>query len=141
MFLGEFKRNVDDKGRLTIPAKFADELAAGLVVTYGFDRNLAIYSMSAWNELAERITSLPVSDRRTRSFRHRFFSGAANLKPDRQGRILLPANLREFAQIDTEVVIIGNFDVLEIWSAANWDTQREKVLHPDDDEMWDDLGF
>ena len=89
MFLGEFRHTIDEKGRLTIPAKYRGLLANGMVVTRGFDRNLMAFSLEGWEELAERIKSLPISDPSAREFRRRVFSGAINLVPDRQGRMLL----------------------------------------------------
>ena len=100
MFLGEYTHSIDDKGRLTIPAKFRGELATGLVVTRGFDTNLMVFTLVGWQELAEKIAAKPLSDPSTRAFRRRVFSGAIDLAPDRQGRILLPANLRSFAEFN-----------------------------------------
>ena len=100
MFLGEYTHNVDEKGRLTIPAKFRNALAQGLVVTRGFDRNLVIYPKSEFEELAGRVMAKPMTDKGVRAFRRRVFSGAVDLEADRQGRILLPPYLREFAEID-----------------------------------------
>ena len=139
MFLGEFRHTIDEKGRLTIPAKFRGLLAAGMVVTRGFDRNLMAYDLQGWEELAERVKSLPISDPSAREFRRRVFSGATVLIPDRQGRILLPPYLREFAGIDTDVVIAGMYNHLEIWNASDWTPVRE--ASEGDDGRWDNLGI
>jgi MraZ protein len=141
MFLGEYNHTIDDKGRLTIPAKFRGELAAGLVVTRGLDRNLVIFPLNSWQELAERITSRPLSDGEMRAFRRRIFSGAADLEPDRQGRIILPPHLREFAGIDGEVIVSGMYDHVEVWGAAAWVAQRQSLDATDDADRWDDLGI
>lgn len=90
MFLGEYRHTIDEKGRLTIPAKYRGLLAAGMVITRGFDRNLMAFSLEGWEELAARVKSLPWSDPSAREFRRRVFSGAVDLVPDRQGRVLLP---------------------------------------------------
>lgn len=140
MFLGEFTHTIDDKGRLTIPARFRGDLAAGLVVTRGFDRNLMIFPLSGWQEMAERIISRPLADESVRSFRRRVFSGAVDLTPDRQGRIVLPSYLREFAGIDGEVVVAGMYNYLEIWSVESWVSVRETIEDSDADR-WDDLGI
>lgn len=140
MFLGEFTHTIDDKGRLTIPARFRGDLAAGLVVTRGFDRNLMIFPLSGWQEMAERIISRPLADESVRSFRRRVFSGAVDLTPDRQGRIVLPSYLREFAGIDGEVVVAGMYNYLEVWSVDSWDSVRETIEDSDADR-WDDLGI
>ena len=91
MFLGEYTHTIDDKGRLTIPAKFRGDMASGLVVTRGFDQNLMVFPLSGWQDLAERILSRPMTDESVRTFRRRVFSGAVDLTPDRQGRIVLVA--------------------------------------------------
>jgi MraZ protein len=141
MFLGEYTHSIDDKGRLTIPAKFRGDLAAGLVLTRGFDRNLMIYPLTGWSELTERITERPQADPRMREFRRRVFSGAADLTPDRQGRIIIPPFLREFADVGDDAVIVGNFDYVEIWNTAAWETQRNLIEAGTDDTRWQDLGI
>lgn len=141
MFLGEYVHTIDDKGRLTIPAKYRGELAAGLVVTRGFDQNLMIFPLDGWQELAERIAQRPLSDEDVRAFRRRVFSGAVDLEPDRQGRILLPQYLRDFAGINGEVVIAGMFNYIEIWNKEEWQTIRAAVETNDDAGRWEDLGI
>ena len=139
MFLGEFRHTIDDKGRLTIPAKYRSLLAAGMVVTRGFDRNLMAYDLQGWEELAERVKSLPISDPGAREFRRRVFSGAIDLIPDRMGRVLLPPYLRDFAGIDSEVVIAGMYNHLEIWNADDWTPVRQ--TSEGDNGRWDNLGI
>ncbi len=141
MFLGEFVHTIDDKGRLTIPAKFRGELATGLVITRGFERNLMVFPLDGWQNLADEIARRPLSDEDMRAFRRRVFSGAMDLSPDRQGRIVLPAYLREFAQIDTEVVVAGMYNYVEIWNAVAWQSVRAAVEDSDDATRWDDLGI
>ncbi len=139
MFLGEYRHTIDEKGRLTIPAKYRGSLAAGMVVTRGFDRNLMGFSLEGWEELAARVKSLPWSDPSAREFRRRVFSGAIDLIPDRQGRILLPTYLREFANIESEVVITGMLDHLEIWNSEAWEPVRDAA--ESDEQHWDNLGI
>ena len=139
MFLGEYTHTVDEKGRLTIPAKFRNALAQGLVVTRGLDRNLVIYPQSEFSDLAERVMAKPMTDRGVRAFRRRVFSGAVDLEADRQGRILLPPYLREFAGIESEVVVVGNFNYIEIWSTGDWEAARD--LMESDESAWEDLGI
>jgi MraZ protein len=140
MFLGEYTHSIDDKGRLTVPAKFRGELASGLVVTRGFDTNLMVFTMDGWEELAQKIASRPLSDPSTRAFRRRVFSGAIDLTPDRQGRILLPANLREFAELDGEAVIIGMYSYLEIWGVDSWQPVLNEIESSEDVARWENLG-
>ncbi len=141
MFLGEYIHAIDDKGRLTVPAKFRGDLAKGLVVTRGFDTNLMVFTLEGWNELAQKIADKPLSDASTRAFRRRVFSGAVDLTPDRQGRILLPANLREFAELDGEAVIIGMYSYLEIWGVDSWKPVRDEIESSDDVARWENLGI
>ncbi|HEX6384077.1 MAG TPA: division/cell wall cluster transcriptional repressor MraZ [Anaerolineae bacterium] len=141
MFLGEYTHTIDDKGRLTIPAKFRGLLAAGLVVTRGFDQNLMLFPLEGWQELADGIARRPLSDEDVRAFRRRVFSGAVDLVPDRQGRILLPPYLRDFAGIDGEVVIAGMYNYLEIWSTEAWQSVRESIENNSDAARWEDLGI
>ena len=141
MFLGEYTHSIDEKGRLTIPAKFRGELATGLVVTRGLDRNLLVFTMDEWQALAQKIARIPISDRSARAFSRRVFSGAVDLVPDRQGRILLPVTLREFANVDDEAVIIGMYNYAEIWNAATWNPVRDDIENNDDFERWQNLGI
>lgn len=141
MFLGEYTHNIDDKGRITIPAKFRGILASGLVVTRGFDQNLMLFPMDGWEELAQRIAERPLSDEDVRAFRRRVFSGAIDLMPDRQGRILLPPYLREFAGIDGEVVIAGMFNYVELWSRDSWTAVRQSIESNEDAARWEDIGI
>ena len=139
MFLGEYRHTIDEKGRLTIPAKFRGLLAAGMVITRGFDRNLMAFSLEGWEELSARVKSLPWGDPSAREFRRRVFSGAVDLVPDRQGRVLLPPYLREFANIDDDVVITGMMDRREIWNSAAWEPVREAA--EGDEQHWENLGI
>lgn len=141
MFLGEYTHSIDEKGRLTVPAKYRGELAAGLVVTRGFDRNLMVFPMQGWEKLARELSERPLSDRSTRAFRRRVYSGAVDLVPDRQGRILLPASLREFAGLGDEAVIVGMDDLIEIWSVNAWQPVLDEIEDSDDVERWADLGI
>ncbi|MEW5989092.1 MAG: division/cell wall cluster transcriptional repressor MraZ [Chloroflexota bacterium] len=139
--MGEFTHTIDDKGRLTIPARFRGELANGLVITRGFDQNLMMFPLAGWAEYAEKIAQRPLADEDVRAFRRRVFSGAVDLAPDKQGRVLLPPYLRDFAGINGEVVITGNFNYVEIWSAEAWQTVRASVENSSDAARWDDLGI
>ena len=139
MFLGEYTHIIDDKGRLTIPAKFRSDLAAGLILTRGFDENLMIYTITGWKELAERIVARSLTDSRIRDFRRRIFSGATDLSPDRQGRILIPPYLRDFAKMESEVIIAGMYEYIEIWSIPAWESKRTMIEGSTDQSYWNDL--
>lgn len=120
MFLGEFEHTIDGKGRLTIPAKFRDELASGVIVTRGLDGCLWAYTRSEWESLAEKISSLPTTNPNARNFARFMFSSAFDSIPDRQGRVLVPQNLREYAGIENETIIIGVMNRVEIWNPDRW---------------------
>ena len=142
MFLGEFVHTIDEKGRLTVPAKFRADLAAGLVVTRGIDRCLAVYPMEEWKRLAERVSALPMTDRRARAFRRLVFANASDVAPDRQGRVLIPPRLREYAGLDSEVIVTGLDTYIEVWNMDSWSAERERVEGDDGDiEEWAALGI
>jgi MraZ protein len=126
MFLGEFEHTVDDKGRLTIPARFRRRLAAGLVVTKGIDPCLWLYPADGWSELAERISALPRTDPKAREFRRQVFGGASDVEPDKQGRVNLPPYLRQYAHIDNQAVVVGLHDYCEIWNPEQWRERQQR---------------
>lgn len=120
MFLGRHTHALDTKGRLAVPARWRDELAGRVVLTRGIDRCLSLYPMSAWQPLAERVSALPVTDPDARLFRRLVFAEATDLELDGQGRILLPPELRLYAGIEREAVLIGVYAHLEVWSPERW---------------------
>jgi MraZ protein len=142
MFLGEFVHTIDDGGRLTIPARFRADLAEGLVVTRGLDRCLAIYPLEEWTELADKVSALPLTDRHARAFRRLVFASASDASLDRQGRLLIPPRLREYADLDSEVVVTGLNTYIEVWHPDAWSEERERVERDDADvEEWAALGI
>lgn len=129
MFMGEYQHAVDPKGRLIVPAKFREELGETFVVTKGLDNCLFVYPMNEWKSLETKLKTLPFTKADARAFARFFFSGATECELDKQGRILLPANLRDYAQLDKDVVVIGVSSRVEIWSKERWagySTQAEK---------------
>jgi MraZ protein len=140
MFLGEFIHTIDEKGRLTIPAKFRDELAEGLIITRGIDRCLAVYPMDEWNRLAEQVSALPLTDRLARAFRRLVFANASDAIPDKQGRILIPPRLREYASLNGEAVVTGLNTYVEVWNPDAWGEESERVEGYDVNiEAWKEL--
>ena len=117
MFIGTFTHSFDDKGRLTIPARFRDELAAGVTVTKGLDNCLYVYPRAVFEARGDRIAQLPAKMRNAQRYT---FANAADDIPDRQGRVLIPQNLRQWAGLDGETVITGLYDHLEIWHPDRW---------------------
>ncbi len=120
MFLGEFIHSIDGKGRLTVPAKFRAALAAGMVVTRGLDRCLFVFPATQWERRSKAMAKMPLTQRDARAFSRFVFSGAMDVVPDKQGRVLLPAYLREYAGVDGDAIIIGLHDRLEIWNPDRW---------------------
>lgn len=120
MFLGTYGHTVDAKGRLAVPARFRDLLGNGAVVTRGAERCLVIYPEPAWATLRVSIDGLPMSDPNARAFRRFMFAEASPVELDGQGRILLPATLRSYAQIEKTVMVVGMDRTVEIWSETAW---------------------
>ena len=127
MFLGEHVHSIDDKNRLAIPARFRLELAEGLYVTKGVDRCLYVLTPEGWNRLADRIAALPSMQASVRQLQRHFFAGATHLVPDKLGRIVIPQNLRDYAQLQGEVVVAGVHSRIELWSRATWDAEQARV--------------
>src|SRR4030042_2490295 len=107
MFLGEYTHSLDLRGRITIPARFRQELERGMVITRGFDSCLMVYPMDEWNHIADRIAQMPTANRNARSYGRRMFGGAYEAVPDKMGRVLIPAFLRDYAGIEEEAVVVG----------------------------------
>jgi MraZ protein len=133
VFLGSHNHNLDTKGRVAIPARFREELANGMVLTRGFDRCIALYPIPAWESLSAKINELSIADVDVRQFRRMVFSEAVDLQLDSQGRILVPAALRSFAEIDREVVIIGVHSSVEIWNPMRWGATSSEMDSSADD--------
>jgi MraZ protein len=127
MLLGEFEHTLDDKNRLTLPAKFRDAFAGGVVVTRGMDGCLYAYARDEFARLADRVRALDPLGRESRLMQRHFFSGAADAEPDKQGRIMIPAALLESAGLRREVVVAGVYDHLEIWDRAAWREHLKEV--------------
>lgn len=120
MFIGEFNYTVDNKGRVSVPAKFRVQLKSGAVVTKGLDNCLFIYSKREWPALAKKIASAPIGQANNRAFSRLMLAGAMDVKIDSLGRIMLPEYLRKYAKVEKKVVIAGLYDRLELWDAAEW---------------------
>ena len=120
MFMGEYNHTIDAKGRLIIPARFRELLGEEFILTKGLDGCLSIYPMDAWEAFETKLRALPLTNKNARTFTRFFVAGATNCELDRQGRILVPQTLREFAGLEKEVVLTGNLDRIEIWSKEKW---------------------
>ncbi len=127
MFIGEFQHNLDQKGRIAIPAKFRKDFEDGLIITRGIDKCLFIFSKSEWNKLAEKLSQLPLAQANSRAFARLMFSGAVDEDLDNQGRILIPDYLRNYASLKKQLVINGLFNRLEIWDKNIWQDYKNKT--------------
>ena len=132
MFMGEYNHTIDAKGRLIIPAIFREVLGDEFVVTKGMDGCLFVFDNSEWQVFAEKLRSLPMIDKEVRQFTRFFLAGAASVEVDKQGRILLPSVLRDFAGIIKDTVLIGVGSRIEIWSKDRWEGT---VTYQDMDEI------
>jgi MraZ protein len=122
VFLGSHTPRLDDKGRLTLPAKFREELEGGLVITKGQERCLYVFPMTEFTRISESLRSAPVTAKALRDYSRVFFSSASDDVPDRQGRITIPPALRAYASLTRECVVNGANTRVEIWDAVRWGT-------------------
>lgn len=120
MFMGEYNHTVDTKGRLIIPSKFREQLGEEFIVTKGLDGCLFVFPQNEWQAFEEKLRTLPLTQKGARQFTRFFVAGATPCELDKQGRILLPATLREFAGLDKDVVLAGMLNRIEIWSKDKW---------------------
>lgn len=125
MFMGEYNHTIDTKGRLIIPSKFRETLGDSFVVTKGLDGCLFVYDNNEWASFEEKLKTLPLMNKESRKFVRFFLAGATEAEVDKQGRILLPAVLREHAGLEKDVVLVGVGVRIEIWSKERWDEASE----------------
>lgn len=143
MLMGEYKHNIDSKGRLIVPAKFRDDLGDSFIVTRGLDGCLFGYPLQAWQELEHKLKNLPLAKKEARQFTRFFYSGAVECTLDKQGRINLPQTLVDHAALSKTCYIIGVSERIEIWSQERWDNVTDEVEASFEDLAEDmiDFGF
>ena len=143
MLTGDFTHSVDTKGRLIIPMKFRESLGENFVITKGMDGCLFVYPPGEWKEFEEKIKVLPLTNKKVREFKRFMLGSAVEGSLDKQGRVLLPPSLREFAKLEKEVVLVGVLDKLEIWDKAKWDESNSAVEHNIEDiaASMEELGW
>ena len=127
MFMGEFWHTIDEKGRLTIPVKLREGLGDKFIITRGLDTCLYAYPMEEWAVMEKKLKELPMTRSDVRAFKRLFFSGAIEVERDKQNRVLIAPNLRDYAGLETEAVIIGVSDHVEIWSDKMWKDYSENA--------------
>lgn len=120
MFIGEYKYNLDDKNRLAIPSKFRKFFTDGAVITKGLDNCLFIYTTKEWQKLVDKLANLPISQAKSRAFSRMMLAGAMDVILDKQGRIILPDYLKQFAELNKQVVLAGLYNRLEVWDEKSW---------------------
>jgi len=121
MFMGEYRHNVDPKGRIIIPAKFREQLGDVFVLTRGLDQCLFGYPLTEWKIIEEKIKALPLTKKDARAFSRFFFSGATECEIDKQGRINIPSPLLQYGKLEKECVVLGVSNRIEIWSQSIWE--------------------
>lgn len=139
MFIGEYQATIDEKGRVSVPVKFRSALKSKIVVTRGLDSSLFLYTMDEWKKLASKLASLPISTANTRAFSRLMLAGAMDCDIDKQGRIILPAYLKDFAKITKKVIIAGLYNRIEIWSEELWEAYK-KQTEQQSNEIAEQLG-
>lgn len=139
MLLGEFKHNLDIKGRMAIPAKFRSKLANGAIITRGLDNCLFVFANDEWEELAKKLVSLPLAQANSRAFARLMLAGAMDVEIDTQGRILIPDYLRKYAGLDKKVVVTGLYNRIEVWDSDTWERYKQKT-ESSSEEIAEKLG-
>ncbi len=131
MFLGQYTHSIDDKGRLTVPARYRESLADGAYISQGFERNLMVLTASAYEQISERVNQMSMTDPTTRQLRRLIFATADLVELDKAGRIRIPQFLREVAGLEGETMIVGVGDYFEIWSPLAWEPQADILQDAD----------
>lgn len=139
MFIGEYQHTIDEKGRVALPVKFRAKMADGAVVTKGLDDCLAVYTTQEWETLAEKLSALPLTQAASRAFARLMLAGAVQVNIDKQGRVNIPAYLREYAGISGQVVVAGLYSRVEIWSQKRWQEYKSKT-EKDSNAIAEELG-
>lgn len=127
MLLGEYQHSIDAKGRVILPAKFREEIGENCIATKGLEKCLFVYPKQEWSTIESKLKQLPLAKTEARAFVRFFFSGAAELECDKQGRVLVPGNLRDYAALDKDIVIIGVLNRIEIWDKTAWEDYNNQI--------------
>ena len=139
MLLGEYKHNLDIKGRVAIPAKFREELKPGAIITRGLDNCLFVFTSKEWEALAQKLVSLPLAQANSRAFARLMLAGATDVDIDSQGRVLIPDYLRKYAGLSKQVTVAGLYNRIEVWDSESWDKYKQKT-ESSSDEIAEKLG-
>lgn len=121
MFIGEYIHKMDAKGRTALPSKFKKNIGESLIITRGFDDSLTVYTKDSWKKISEKLSELSITKKAERGFTRFMLAGAVEVEPDKQGRVLIPEYLRQYAGITTDIVWTGAGDRAEIWDKEKWE--------------------
>ncbi|OHB57769.1 MAG: cell division/cell wall cluster transcriptional repressor MraZ [Planctomycetes bacterium RBG_13_44_8b] len=143
MLLGEYTHNLDAKGRMAIPAKFRQHLNAGAIITRGLDRCLFVFSSKEWENLAQKLIALPLAQANSRAFARLMLAGAIDCELDKQGRILIPNYLKEYAGLKKQAIVAGLYNRMEVWDSEAWKQYKNKTESQSDEiaEKLSELGI
>ena len=141
MLIGEYEHTIDAKGRISMPSKLRKDMGETFIVTKGLDGCLFAFSQNEWMNFETKLKSLPLSDKNARNFVRFFLAGATECEIDKQGRFLIPSNLRNSAKLEKEAIIIGVGTRLEIWDKATWEAKDEDISAEDIAENMTMLGI
>ena len=141
MLIGEYEHSLDVKGRLIMPAKLREDIGEKFIVTKGLDGCLFAFSVTEWTNFEQKLRALPISNKDARAFTRFFFAGAMDCEIDKQGRFLISSNLREFAGLEKDVVIVGRDSRIEIWSKEKWQACDEEISADEIAEKMEMLGI
>ena len=143
MFIGEYQHSIDTKNRAIMPSKLREKLGDDFVMTKGLDNCLFIYSMHEWKIVEDKLKNLPMTNKDARAFVRFFFAGASECELDKQGRMLIPSNLKEYAKIDKDIVIVGVSTRIELWSLEEWNrfNSDANISYEDVAEKMSQLGI
>ncbi len=143
MLLGEYNHTIDDKSRIIVPSKFRDDLGSSFILTKGLDNCLFIYSIAEWQTFEAKLKALPLTNQNARVFTRFFAAGATECQLDKQGRIVIPANLKEYAELTKDVVVIGVSTRAEIWDKEKWNnyTSEDNITLEEVASQMSDLGI
>lgn len=138
MFIGEYQHSLDSKNRIIVPSKIREGLGDRFIISKGLDGCLYAYPIDEWKKFEEKLRNLPLTNKDARAFVRFFVAGATEVETDKQGRGLIPTNLREYASIEKEIVTIGALNKIEIWSKEKWESYNESDI--DFDSIADKMG-
>jgi MraZ protein len=127
MFMGQYSHKLDAKGRIILPSKFRDDLGTEFIIARGLDGCLSVYPMGKWQEIADKLSSLPSTKKMARDYSRLVLSSAANVEFDKTGRVNIPSHLLKIANIDKECMVIGVGDSLEIWDVERWSQYNSAI--------------